>query len=215
MLVRSSCATLLRYDLSRGGDERLRPEAVSGTKMRAIEKRFVNSPDHSDRVAREAERRVRQLDPQPGQRLLDVGCGNGAAVLRLARMLGLEVVGIDVDPEQIGAATLAALNTPNAHFVVADATDLPFPNGHFDLVYTNKTTHHVHDWEQAITEMARVLKPGGHLLYNDFVAPIGRRFPTRRGLNRLASEHQLEPIRQQSSPFHYNLVLRAPTNVSD
>jgi ubiquinone/menaquinone biosynthesis C-methylase UbiE len=188
---------------------------VLDVKMRAIEKRFVNSPDHSDRVAREAERRVRELDPQPGERLLDVGCGNGAAALRLARMLGLDVVGVDVDPEQIGAATLAAVNTPGARFVVADASDLPFPSGHFDIVYTNKTTHHVHDWQQAIAEMARVLKPGGHLLYNDFVAPFGRRFPTRRGLNRLASERALEPIRQQSSPFHYNLILRAPANVGD
>jgi ubiquinone/menaquinone biosynthesis C-methylase UbiE len=160
-------------------------------------------------VAREAVLRVRDLNPQPGQRLLDVGCGNGAAPLRLARVLGLDVVGVDVDRAQVGAATLAAVNTPNARFVIADATDLPFPNGRFDYVYTNKTTHHIHDWEQAIVEMARVLKPGGHLIFSDFVAPFGRRFPTRRGLNRLAQELELEPepIRHQISPFHHSLLL--------
>jgi hypothetical protein len=42
-------------------------------KMRGFEKRFVNSPEHSDQVAREAERRVRDLDPKPGARLLLVG----------------------------------------------------------------------------------------------------------------------------------------------
>ena len=39
-------------------------------------------------------------------------------------------------------------------------TKLPFPDGEFDLVYTSKTTHHVRDWKQALTEMVRVLKPG-------------------------------------------------------
>jgi ubiquinone/menaquinone biosynthesis C-methylase UbiE len=179
-------------------------------KMRGLEKRFVNSPDHSDRAAQEAERRVRELDPQPGERLLDVGCGNGAAVLRLARILRLDAVGVDVDREQIGAATLAAVNTPGARFVVADATELPFPSGLFEIVYTNKTTHHIHDWPQAVAEMARVLKPGGHLLYNDFVAPFGLRFPTRRGLNQLAHELTLKPIHHRSSPFHYSLLLCKP-----
>ncbi len=177
-------------------------------KMRGVEKQFVNSADHSDRVAKEAERRLRDLDPQSGQRLLDVGCGNGGAALRLARVFGLDVVGVDVDPAQIGAATLAAVNTPGAHFVIADATDLPFPNNRFDYVYTNKTTHHVHDWQQAIVEMARVLKPDGHLLFNDFVAPFGRRFPTRRLLNQLAHELALNAAHHHSSPFHYSLILR-------
>ena len=144
-------------------------------KMRRFEKRFVNSPRHSDRVARQAETRVGGLDPRPGGRLLDVGCGNGAAAIHLTRAFVLDVVGVDVDPDQIAAAQAAAAGLDGARFLAANAAQLPFADGEFDLVYTNKTTHHIPDWPQALAQMARVLKPGGHLVYSDFVAP--RRTP--------------------------------------
>jgi ubiquinone/menaquinone biosynthesis C-methylase UbiE len=179
-------------------------------KMQTWEKRFVNGQRHSSRVARQAEDRLRPLHPRAGQRLLDVGCGNGAAAIHLATTLGLDVVGVDIDPDQISDATLAAANTPSVRFLVADATDLPFPDGQFDLVYTNKTTHHIPDWHQAITDMVRVLKPGGHLVYTDFVAPFGRRLPTRAGINRLAGDLALHHVQQRNSPFRYTIILRTP-----
>jgi ubiquinone/menaquinone biosynthesis C-methylase UbiE len=52
----------------------------------------------------------------------------------------------------------------------------------FDLVFSNKVTHHVPDWCRALGEMTRVLEDGGHLVYSDLVAPLGRRYPTRRAL---------------------------------
>jgi ubiquinone/menaquinone biosynthesis C-methylase UbiE len=173
-------------------------------KMRQLEKRFVNSPSHSMRVVTQAEERVRAIGPKPGQRLLDVGCGNGAAAIHLAQTIGLEAVGVDVDPKQIAAARSAAGDSTQVHLQVADATTLPFADGEFDLVYTNKTTHHIRDWEQAIAEMARVLKPGGHLLYADFAAPFGNRLPTRRGITTTTSTHQLDLRAQRSTLFHYS-----------
>jgi ubiquinone/menaquinone biosynthesis C-methylase UbiE len=177
-------------------------------KMRSVEKRFVNSPGHSARVAEHAAGRIRSLDPEAGARLLDVGCGNGAAAIHLATTLGLDVVGVDIDPEQIQAATLAATNTPNVRFLVADATNLPFPDDEFDFVYTNKTTHHIPDWRRAITEIVRVLKPGGHLVYSDFVAPFGDRFPTRNGISQFADALALQRLQQRNAPFRLTIVLR-------
>lgn len=178
-------------------------------RMGRFEKRFVNGARHSDRVAGQVERRLRTVDPRPGQRLLDVGCGNGAAVIRAARALGLDAVGVDVDPGQIAAAEDAAAGLAGVRFLVADAASLPFADGEFDLVHTSKTTHHIRDWPQALAEMARVLGPGGHLLYSDFAVPLGRRLPTRRGVDAATAARGLERRRHGGSPFHYTAVFQA------
>jgi ubiquinone/menaquinone biosynthesis C-methylase UbiE len=179
-------------------------------RMRRFEKRFVNGVGHSSRVAVEAERRLGGLGPRAGQRLLDVGCGNGAVGIGLARVFGLEVVGVDIDSDQIEAARLAVGGQAGVRFLVADATSLPFPSGQFDFVYTNKTTHHIRAWPEALAEMARVLKPGGRLIYSDFVAPAGHRLPTRRGIDGVAAANGLVRDQHAGSPFHYTAVLRAP-----
>lgn len=178
--------------------------------MGRFEKRFVNSPGHSSRVASRAQQFVQTIDPRPWERLLDVGCGNGAAAIHLATMLGLDVTGVDVDAEQIELATAAGDGLAAVRFLVADATRLPFDDGEFDLVYTNKTTHHIRDWQRALAEMARVLTPGGQLLYSDFVAPFGHRLPTRRVLSCFADHHGLESDQRRGSPLHYTGVFRKP-----
>jgi ubiquinone/menaquinone biosynthesis C-methylase UbiE len=175
-------------------------------KMQRFEKWFVNGRRHSQRVAAEAERRLREADLRPSQRLLDVGCGNGAALIQAGRTLGLEAVGVDVDPDQIADARSAATGVARVRFLVADAAALPFADGEFDVVYTNKTTHHVPHWQDALAEMARVLVPGGRLLYSDFVAPFGRRLPTRRGVDAAAAAHGLEHKQRGGLPFHYHAV---------
>ena len=140
-------------------------------KMARIEKHFINAADHSRRVAALTERRLRMVPCRTGQKYLDVGCGNGAAALHVANIFGLDVTGIDADPEQIRLAREAAGGRGQIRFVVADATHLPFDAGEFDIVATNKTTHHIPEWENAVAEMARVLRPGGYFIYGDIVMP--------------------------------------------
>ena len=118
------------------------------------------------------------------------------------------MTGIDVDTEQIQAAAAAANGLAAARFLAADATRLPFADGEFDVVYSNKTTHHIREWQQAFTEMTRVLKPDGHLVYSDFVAPLGHRLPTRGALNRLADQRGLQTVRRSGSLFQYTGVFR-------
>ena len=52
-----------------------------------------------------------------------------------------------------------------------DATKLEFADEAFDVVASRMATHHIPDWERAFSEMVRVLRPGGYLLYSDFVFP--------------------------------------------
>ena len=108
-------------------------------KMTDFEKRLVNAGRHSRRVAATAVRRLNVVPTRPGQRLLEVGCGNGAAALHVARTLRLAVTGVDVDPDQIALARAAAGSQPGVQFQLADATRLPFDDGAFDIVSTNKT----------------------------------------------------------------------------
>jgi len=140
-------------------------------RMTSIEKRFVNEIGHSRRVAEQAVRRLRHVPVHRSWSYLEVGCGNGAAALLVADMFGVHVVGVDVDPQQITLARTVASGRTDVLFMTADATCLPFGDGQFDIVATNKTTHHVPQWLSAIAEMRRVLKPQGYLVYADLKAP--------------------------------------------
>jgi ubiquinone/menaquinone biosynthesis C-methylase UbiE len=146
------------------------PES-NAMRMTRIEKRFVNEIGHSRRVALEAVRRLRHVPVDRSWSYLDVGCGNGAAALFVADTLGIRAVGVDVDPQQIALARTAAGDRTDVLFLTADATCLPFEDGRFDIVATNKTTHHLTRWPSALAEMRRVLKPHGYLVYADLKAP--------------------------------------------
>ncbi len=169
--------------------------------MSSFEKRFVNASGHSRTVARLFERRLRQIpEVAPGMHYLDVGCGNGAAALHLARAFGLNVTGVDADPAQVRLAEASAgLENAQVHFQEANAERLPFADCSFDIVGTNKVTHHVPAWREAVAEMARVVARGGYLAFGDFVLPqwvadFGIAIPTVPGLEAVAESAGLAPI---------------------
>jgi ubiquinone/menaquinone biosynthesis C-methylase UbiE len=186
-------------------------------RMTSFEKRFVNDLGHSRRVAEEAVRRLRHVPIQRNWSYLDVGCGNGAAPLLVASTFGVRVVGVDVDPEQIASARSAAGDRTDVLFITADATCLPFEDGRFDVVATNKTTHHVPRWSSAIAEMRRVLKPHGYLMYADLKAPswLAWGFKSLAGhagiftgadLDRCFAS--LRPVHRQTRWLHYEAILQ-------
>ena len=188
-------------------------------RMTRFEKRFVNNDAHSRRVGEEAVRRLRRLPLDRGCSYLDVGCGNGAAALRVAETFDARVVGVDVDPEQIALARAAAGDRADARFMTADATSLPFADGLFDIVATNKTTHHVPQWSLALTEMRRVLKPQGYLVYADLTAPtwlawVVKPFAgdtgvfTAADLDRTFASLQL--VHRHAGWLHYQAILQKP-----
>jgi ubiquinone/menaquinone biosynthesis C-methylase UbiE len=105
-------------------------------------------------------------------RVLDAGCGRGQLTIRLAEVHGLDVTGVDVDPAEIdrarssaGAKALAGRGQPE--FLVADVARLPFDDGAFDLVTSTFSMHHWADPVAGLTELRRVLRPGGRALIWD------------------------------------------------
>jgi len=94
--------------------------------MTAIEKHFVNRPEHALQVAGRAQQLLDQIRIEAAWRYLDVGCGVGAAARAIAQRSGLDVTGIDVDPRQIEAARVREAH-PHVRFMVMDATRLAVP----------------------------------------------------------------------------------------
>jgi ubiquinone/menaquinone biosynthesis C-methylase UbiE len=110
------------------------------------------------------------LELRPGGRVLDVGCGAGEACVELAHRVGEEgrVAAIDLSEAMVDATRAAASAAGHPIDVhLASAYALPFPSATFDAVRSERVFQHLEDPELAITEMIRVLRPGGRLLILD------------------------------------------------
>ena len=192
-------------------------------KMSRFEKWFINADGHSRQVAESAERRLPVVPYRASLKYLDVGSGNGLTALHLADTYGFDVTGIDVDPEQVRLAQAAAGSRADVRFVVGDATRLPFDAAEFDIVATNKTTHHIPEWKTVLAEMVRVLRPGGYFIYGDLVVPswlarLGRSvagglagFVTRAELDGVIRRQGLTVVQEAAHLASYKVVCRRPT----
>ena len=101
------------------------------------------------------------LAPRGGERILDLGCGDGALTTQIAAA-GADVTGCDADPSMVSATAARGLQT-----VAADMRSLPFLN-EFDAVFSNAALHWVRDQDAVLAGVHRALRPGGR-----FVAEMG------------------------------------------
>jgi arsenite methyltransferase len=106
-----------------------------------------------------------------GERVLDLGSGAGTDTLIAAQMVGPEgnVTGIDMTPQMLAKARAAAteLGTGNVEFVEAEAEQLPFPDGSFDVVISNGVIDLIPDKDAVFSELFRVLVVGGRMQIAD------------------------------------------------
>lgn len=97
------------------------------------------------------------LDPRPGERILDLGCGDGALTLRIAAR-GAEVLGLDASPAMVAASRARGLRAEQG-----DGQRLAF-DAAFDAVFSNAALHWMTDSAAALAGIARALRPGGRLV---------------------------------------------------
>mgnify|MGYP001225730228 CR=1 FL=1 len=104
---------------------------------------------------------VELLAPRPGERILDLGCGDGVLTAKIAAV-GASVVGVDAGADMIAAARARGLDAR-----VIDGQRLPF-TAEFDAVFSNAALHWMRDQDAMLAGVRRALKPGGR-----FVAEMG------------------------------------------
>ncbi|MFE0374503.1 class I SAM-dependent methyltransferase [Streptomyces inhibens] len=115
---------------------------------------------------------VAELGLQEGDRVLDAGCGTGRALPPLRDAVGARgtVLGADLTPEMLHAAVDAGRDR-HAALLLADVTRLPLPGAALDAVFAAGLISHLPDSAGGLTELARVVRPGGRLA---LFHPIGR-----------------------------------------
>jgi 2-polyprenyl-3-methyl-5-hydroxy-6-metoxy-1,4-benzoquinol methylase len=128
-------------------------------------------------TADEQDRFLELLNLSPGKTLLDVGCGAGGPALRISARTGCSVVGIDVHEQAITTARSLAVQRgleECAEFRIADAAaKLPFADASFEAITCIDAINHFPDRQRVIGEWARLLKPGGRLLFTDPITVTG------------------------------------------
>lgn len=133
--------------------------------------KFATAPVGTREFYRQVEAHRYALEPHipeiadfkawEGRDVLEVGCGIATDGARFAeagaRYCGLDFAGLALE---LAGRRFALLGLPGS-FIEADATEIPFPDASFDLVYSHGVIHHISDTEHAIDEFHRVLRPGG------------------------------------------------------
>lgn len=113
-----------------------------------------------------------ELDKEPFQDLLDCGCGTGPMIsLLYEKDPTKHYTGVDLTPRMIQVAKAKGL--PGVSFVLGDCEDLPFGEGSFDAAICSNSFHHYPNPQRFFDSVARVLRPGGRLILQDYTAPKG------------------------------------------
>jgi ubiquinone/menaquinone biosynthesis C-methylase UbiE len=145
-------------------------KALSKARFRAFAEDYVTSKVHAR--GEELDRLIKIARPQPEWVVLDVATGGGHTALKFAPRVS-QVIATDITPEMLRAAEahIRSKGMENVSLEPADAENLPFETGSFDLVTCRIAPHHFPNCHRFVCEAARVLKLRGLLLVQDISLP--------------------------------------------
>lgn len=151
-----------------------------------------------------------------GLDVLEIGCGRGVGTQLILNRFGARFVhAVDVDEDMIAKARrrLSSFPPERLRVEVADVTALPCPDDAYDVVFNFAILHHVPDWQSGITEIRRVLRPGGRFFFEEVTShALDKWFyrllmdhPTE---NRFSAAQFSEELERQGFSFVSNLEER-------
>jgi ubiquinone/menaquinone biosynthesis C-methylase UbiE len=152
--------------------------------------------------------------------VLDLGCGTGRLLRRVSRLWpGARLFGVDLSPVMIGQASRLA---PDAGFFVSPAEEVPVPDASIDLVLTSVSFHHWRDQAKGLSEVMRVLRPGGVFCIADQTMPkwiarhMGSNTNTRKELRARIGKAGFVSIVSRPSVYPWIEITRCekPTTVA-
>ena len=156
-------------------------------KMNSIEKFAMNNPIRAFiQKHYEAPLLERLGGRVKGMRVLEIGCGRGVGTEIIFKHFGArEIHSFDIDPDMVKKAgkRLSNYSSERLNLRVGDATAIDAEDKSFDAVFDFWIIHHVPNWQSAVSEIKRVLKPGGRFFFQEV---------TSKALNRLSYRIFLE-----------------------
>lgn len=114
---------------------------------------------------RRCETIVEWLNPAPGARILDCGCGYGFTLRMLAELTEAGLVGLDAAPERVAQVEHDLARFSQVRVIQGDAQALPFTDASFDQAVCSEVLEHLPDDAAAVREIFRVLRPGGTAVF--------------------------------------------------
>ena len=171
-------------------------------------------------------------DIPQGCAIVDIGCGTGNAVLRLAKKEPCLLAGIDISPQLLAVAEDKLSGLP-VDLRVGDAeTELPWPDDTFDVAIMTAAIHHFPNPEKVLCQVFQVLKPDGSLIIADpfFFFPILQivnlllkiyplngdlRFFSQRGLRKLVERCGFQNIEQKRAAFFAKYTIAQKADLTD
>ena len=170
---------------------------------------YVSSATHAS--GEDLERLLAVAAPRSSDRALDLGCGVGHTLRRLAPLVSF-AVGADATLEMMQAGRASVVTAPNATFVQTDASALPFADASFDMVTCRLAAHHFHDAASAFREVTRVLRSGGRFVLVDNYAPDDPALDTF--INELETLRDASHVRNETADGWRELLERAGLRLS-
>jgi ubiquinone/menaquinone biosynthesis C-methylase UbiE len=151
-------------------------------KLNWAERWAVNNPLRPLQQRLEIHWLKKKSQLKPDANILEVGCGRGAGSALIKTMFKPAVLhAMDLDIQMIRKAQIYL--SPDARsgisFYVGDVTILPYQDGIMDAVFGFGVLHHIPDWQEALSEIARVLKAGGIYFFEELYPSLYQNFLTR------------------------------------